>query len=66
LNLTLIVGVIGSKVDCLAVFEMMRKFLEDNLGLTLSKVKTKVTNFASETVMFLGANIRGTRHQKGS
>jgi group II intron reverse transcriptase/maturase len=61
-----IIGVIGSKRDCYAILEMVTSFLNDRLGLILSKEKTKITNFASETVMFLGANIRGTRHQKGS
>lgn len=48
-----VVGVIGSKQDALQIKEDIRRFLADELKLTLSDEKTKVTH-SSEKVRYLG------------
>jgi hypothetical protein len=48
-----IVGVIGSKEDALKIKEDIRRFLAEQLKLTLSEEKTKVTH-SSEKVRYLG------------
>ncbi|MDL2234981.1 group II intron reverse transcriptase/maturase [Christensenellaceae bacterium OttesenSCG-928-L17] len=48
-----VVGVIGSKQDALQIKEDIRRFLAEQLRLTLSDEKTKVTH-SSEKVRYLG------------
>jgi hypothetical protein len=55
-----IIGVIGSKKDCITIREDLKCFLDEELGLTLSIDKTKITNAREEQANFLGTSIRIT------
>lgn len=54
-----LIGVIGSREDCITIREDVAKFLS-SLGLELSLQKTKITHAARDKASFLGAHIRGT------
>lgn len=51
-----LIGIIGSKSDCIQIKEDIKKFLEENLKLELSNEKTLITN-TKETAKFLGYDI---------
>jgi group II intron reverse transcriptase/maturase len=61
-----IIGVIGSKKDTMTILEKARSFLSEHLGLHLNMEKTKVTHFPTQTIYFLGADLKGCKHLKGS
>lgn len=61
-----IIGIIGSKADTIQILERVRRFLLDNMGIKLNMDKTKITHLPSGTVDFLGAEIKGSGHLKGS
>ena len=56
-----LVGVYGSKQDCIEIKEKIRKFLEEELKLELSVDKTLITH-SSEKVRFLGYDISVRRN----
>jgi len=59
-----IIGVIGSKQDCIQIRENLSKFLSEQLNLNLNLDKTKVTHASIEIALFLGTNIRTTPQDK--
>jgi group II intron reverse transcriptase/maturase len=59
-----LIGVTGSKFDCLKVVKDLRQFLNDELKLRLSESKTKITHATTEKVRFLGTEIRLTPYNK--
>jgi len=59
-----IIGILGSKVDCLHIRDMVAKFLSEKLKLNLNLDKTKVTHATTEPALFLGTQIRITPHDK--
>jgi hypothetical protein len=61
-----IIGVIGSKTDADNILAKVHKFLGEELGLDLNLNKTKLTHFPSDKVRFLGADLKGCRHLKGT
>lgn len=58
-----LVGVCGSKEDCIALKAEIAGFLRDELKLTLSEEKTLITH-SSKEVRFLGYNISVRRSQE--
>ena len=58
-----LIGVIGSKEDAEQLKEKLRIFLQDDLKLTLSVEKTKITNTA-ERARFLGYDISISRSRE--
>lgn len=58
-----LVGVCGSKEDCIALKAEIGEFLRKELKLTLSEEKTKITH-SSENVCFLGYDIYVRRSQE--
>jgi retron-type reverse transcriptase len=61
-----IIGLICIKEEAQSILEKVRAFLRDVLGLDLSLDKTKLTHFPSGSVQFLGADLKGCGHLKGS
>ncbi len=61
-----IIGLICSKSEAQSILDKVRVFLRDILGLDLSLDKTKLTHFPSGSVHFLGADLKGCGHLKGS
>lgn len=61
-----IIGLICIKEEAQSILEKVRAFLRDVLGLDLSLDKTKLTYFPSGSVQFLGADLKGCGHLKGS
>ncbi|MCY8233493.1 group II intron reverse transcriptase/maturase [Priestia endophytica] len=55
-----LIGVIGSKQDCLTIKEDIKEFLTSKLKLDLSQEKTRITN-SSKKARFLGYDITVTR-----
>merc|ERR1712122_430744 len=53
-----IVGITGPYKLASLVQQKITEFLKDQLSLTMNESKTKIVNFHSETVRFLGADIR--------
>jgi hypothetical protein len=54
-----LIGVIGSKQDCVVMRERIRKFLHANLGMQLNMTKTTIVNAQDrEGVKFLGYTIK--------
>ena len=51
-----LIGVIGSKSDCMAIKEDIKNYMTEELGLELSDEKTLITN-AKEKAKFLGYEI---------
>jgi hypothetical protein len=60
----ILIGVIGSKEDCLKIRSDLAKFLKEKLNLTLSLEKTKITHATYDKALFLGTNIRITPYEK--
>lgn len=60
----ILLGVIGSKADCTALREKLAIFLQQQLRLTLSLEKTKITHAITDRALFLGTEIRMTPYNK--
>jgi group II intron reverse transcriptase/maturase len=58
-----LVGVRGSREDCVALLLKIKKFLLEDLNLNLSEKKTLITNASKEKALFLGTHIFRSRHQ---
>jgi group II intron reverse transcriptase/maturase len=59
-----LIGVIGSKMDCLKIIKDIEDYLRDFLKLTFSLTKTSITHAATEKVHFLGTDISITPFAK--
>jgi hypothetical protein len=59
-----LIGVIGSKMDCIELINKIKIFLKERLGLTLNVEKTKITNASQDSAKFLGYNIHITPPSK--
>lgn len=59
-----LIGILGSKEDCLQIPDMVAKFLSEKLKLNLNLDKTKITHTTTEPALFLGTQIRITPHDK--
>jgi group II intron reverse transcriptase/maturase len=55
-----LIGVIGSKEDCLEIRDKIHSFLHDELKLNLNLDKTKITHARDSVAHFLGTDIRIT------
>jgi hypothetical protein len=55
-----VVGVIGSHEETVEIENKIRKFLKNELKLTLSPEKTVITHFSKKYITFLGTLIKGT------
>jgi group II intron reverse transcriptase/maturase len=60
----ILIGVIGSKEDCIKIRDDLAFFLKEKLKLTLSLEKTKITHATYDKALFLGTNIRITPYEK--
>ncbi len=58
-----LIGVVGSKEDCVAIKAELREFLAEILKLELSEEKTKITH-SSEFAKFLGHDVNVRRSQE--
>lgn len=58
-----IIGVRGSRDDCVMILNEIKDFLKDNLDLELSEKKTLITNAKKGKALFLGTKIFRSRHQ---
>ncbi len=61
----LLLGVSGSKKDCIEIKADLANFLSQKLNLTLSPQKTKITNSSNNKARFLNFNISTTDHKIG-
>lgn len=59
----ILLGVIGSKSDCIILREKLATFLQQELQLTLSLEKTKITHAITDRALFLGTQIRMTPYK---
>jgi group II intron reverse transcriptase/maturase len=57
----ILIGVIGSKEDCIKIRDDLALFLKEKLNLTLS---SKITHATYDKAFFLGTNIRITPYEK--
>jgi len=55
-----LIGIVGDKVDCIAIREIIHTFLLKELKLNLNLEKTKITHARNEMAHFLGTDIRIT------
>lgn len=55
-----IIGIIGSKQDCLEIRDKLSEFLCNELKLNLNSEKTKITHATTDLALFLGTQIRTT------
>lgn len=58
-----ILGVRGSKEDCVMLMNSIKEFLKCELKLDLSETKTKITNASKEHAEFLSVRIKRSRHE---
>ena len=58
-----LIGVVGSKEDCVVIKAELKEFLTDSLKLELSDEKTKITH-SSESARFLGYDVSVRRSQE--
>lgn len=58
-----IIGIRGSRNDCVTILQEIKDFLKQNLDLELSEKKTLITNANNEKALFLGTKIFRSRHQ---
>ena len=61
-----IVGVRGSREDCVQLLEKIRDYLKGSLKLNLSENKTLITNASKGKALFLGVKIYRSRNQNFS
>lgn len=59
-----IIGILGSKEECLLIRDKAAKYLSEELGLNLNLDKTKITHATTELALFLGTQIRITPQEK--
>lgn len=59
-----LVGVIGSKNECIEIRLKMKEFLERELKMTLNIDKTKITHGSNDSALFLGYCIHITKPRK--
>lgn len=59
-----IIGVDGSKADCVEIREKVHDFLRDTLKLSLNIDKTKITHAEESSAKFLGFSIHKTKIEK--
>lgn len=59
-----LIGVIGSKSNCIVIRKEIKDFLEKELELTLNVDKTKITHSLEDHALFLGYRIHGTKGNK--
>ena len=59
-----IIGVIGSKEDCVKLLTEINKFFSEEIKLTLNLEKSKITHARSNMAHFLGTDIRITPADK--
>jgi len=59
-----LIGIIGSREDCVNIRNDIATFLKDQLKLELSMEKTKITHSTTEAAMFLGSNISLTPQKR--
>lgn len=57
-----IVAIRGPRSDVMNILERLRSFLKEDLNLTLSDSKTKITNPRTEQALFLGTQIGISSH----
>jgi group II intron reverse transcriptase/maturase len=58
-----IIGVRGSKEDCVILMNRIKDFLKSELNLELSETKTKITNANKEHAEFLSVRIKRSGHE---
>nr|YP_009681218.1 hypothetical protein [Austropuccinia psidii]QDH07267.1 hypothetical protein [Austropuccinia psidii] len=58
-----LIGIIGSKEDCVELKSKLRSFLENEIKLSLSPDQTKITHARKELAYFLGTYIRITPNE---
>lgn len=58
-----IIGVRGSLEDCKLLVEKIERFTREQIGLILSKDKTKITNANKELAKFLSVNVGRKTHR---
>lgn len=56
-----VIGIIGSRNECVKIREDLGNFLTEKLSLKLSLTKTAISNFNKEGIFFLGTQIKGNR-----
>lgn len=54
---TFIIGIAGSKKECLKIRFDLKDFLNESLSLTLDLDRTHISHFTTDTIFFLGAFI---------
>lgn len=59
-----LVGVIGSKDECIELRFKMKEFLENELKMVLNIDKTKITHSSKDRALFLGYHIHITKFRK--
>ncbi len=59
------VGIKGTKQEAEEIKNLLEKALSD-MGLTLNKTKTKITNINSDKLLFLGTAIYRAKHPRFS
>ena len=57
-----IIGIRGSRQDCVEILEKIKIFLKAELRLDLSEEKTLITNAKNETAIFLSTKIKKREH----
>nr|AYE93218.1 hypothetical protein C0995_000097 [Termitomyces sp.]AYE93275.1 hypothetical protein C0995_000035 [Termitomyces sp.] len=58
-----IIGVRGSKGDCVKLMHRIKEFLKNELNLELSESKTKITSASKEHAEFLSVRIKRSNHE---
>lgn len=56
-----VIGIIGSKDECVKIREHLGNFLTEKLSLNLSLTKTFISHFNKKGISFLGTQIKGNR-----
>ena len=59
-----LIGVIGSKAECVKIKSDITKYMEENLKLELSQEKTYVTDLRKNGIHFLGYIVKAERKRK--
>ena len=56
-----VIGIIGSREECVKIRENLGNFLTEKLSLNLSLTKTSISHFNKEGIFFLDTQIKGNR-----
>ncbi|MBE0439298.1 MAG: hypothetical protein IBX57_05895 [Gammaproteobacteria bacterium] len=59
-----VIGVVGSKEDCIQIQKDLSVFLSEELSLNLSQKKTAISHFNKDGIFFLETFIKGNREKK--